>query len=421
MNKNDQIQLFPSLLNGNITIPPSKSISHRAIICAGLSEGESTISNIVFSEDINATIEAMEAIGASIKKEKDKLYIKGIKRVKTPKSEVNCNESGSTLRFMIPILSLSKRKVIVTGKESLLKRPLSLYEHVFKLSGSELTIKHDTIVVNGSIKANDYILDGDISSQFFSGLMFALPTIKEDSTITINGKLESKSYIDLTIDVLDQFGIEIKEIENGYFIEGNQKYMATDYKVEGDYSQAAFFLSAGTFNESISIHGLNHESLQGDMEIIDILQSMKAKIIFEEEGYISTFSSTKGTTIDLSNCPDLGPILALMGALSTGTTKLINAERLKIKESDRISSTVTTLKKLGANIESTDDTITIKGRKWLDGDVSLDSYNDHRIAMMIAIAATKCKKPIILTNPGCVNKSYPGFFDDYKSIGGKFK
>lgn len=417
-NKLD-IELFPSNLKGQIKAPPSKSLSHRALICASLSKGQSIITNIVYSEDILATIGALELLGAKFDKQKNRLIIKGVKKIKAPQVAINCNESGSTLRFLIPIFSLSNKKISFTGKVSLIKRPQSVYEDIFKQDGNTFKVIDNKIVVNGSVTAREYLLKGNISSQFFSGLMFALPLLKGDSTILIDGTLESKGYIDLTIKMLEEFGINIQEIKNGYFIKGNQKYARNNYKVEGDYSQAAFFLVSGILNGLINVSNLDHESLQGDKAIIEVIQKMKGKVIYTENGFITESSSTIGTIVDLSDYPDLGPIIALLGSLSKGKTKIINAGRLRIKESDRIESTVKTLIALGANISSTKDEIIIHGKTALKGGVTVDSYNDHRIAMMISIAASLSKEKVILTNANAVNKSYPNFFEDFKSVGGK--
>lgn len=421
MTSLSQIKLFPSILKGDISVPPSKSLSHRALICASLSKGRSEITNIVFSEDIRTTIEALEQLGAKFEIFEDRVIVTGVKRLKYDNNPVFCNESGSTIRFLIPIFSLTNKEVTFTGKESLINRPQTIYKKIFDHDQNTFKKTAKEIVVKGSVKAREYFIDGNVSSQFFSGLMFSLPLLKEDSTIYIKGKLESKSYIDLTIDILEEFGIEITEIENGYFIPGNQQYKATNYRVEGDYSQAAFFLVAGILNGALKLDDLNHESFQGDYEIINIIKRMKGKIIFAENGFVTETSQTNGTTIDISNCPDLGPIIALLGSLSKGTTTLTNISRLRLKESDRVESTVTTLKALGANINVKDEQIVIYGRQKLNGGITVDSYNDHRIAMMIAIAALRCENPVILTTANAVNKSYPHFYEDYVKVGGNFQ
>lgn len=420
MNKS-VITAFPTSLKGSLKAPPSKSLSHRALICAGLSKGESLIHNLVYSEDINATMGVLEAIGVQFKKTKNTLYVKGVRRIKQPKEAVDCNESGSTLRFMIPVLSLSNKEVTFTGKESLMKRPQNIYQNIFTQDDISFEHTSNEIVVNGSVKARKYKIKGDVSSQFFSGLLFALPLLKEDSTIIVDGNLESKSYIDLTINVLKDFGIDIHETKNGYFIEGNQTYTPKEYTIEGDYSQAAFFLVAGALNGRIEVQDLKHDSLQGDKAIIDIIQAMKGRVVFTENGFVTEQSPLKSTTIDIADCPDLGPIVSLLAALSSGTTNIINAQRLRIKESDRIKSTVETLKALGADITSENDKIIVRGQKTLVGGVTVDSFNDHRIAMMAAIASTKCEKEITITNAEAVNKSYPHFFEDFRKVGGRTK
>lgn len=421
MKHDSLVTLFPSDVRGVVTVPPSKSLSHRALICASLANGKSTINNVLLSEDIKATMASLKTIGAKFDVQGDKIIVTGIKRLKYNNEPVDCNESGSTIRFLIPIFSLTNKEVLFTGKESLINRPFDIYKKIFQEDGNSFVKSDNTITVNGPVKARDYYIDGNVSSQFFSGLMFALPLLKEDSNLYYNGTLESKGYIDLTIEMLDRYGIDIQETINGYFIPGNQEYKTSDYYVEGDFSQSAFPLVAGVLNGVIKVNNLSHDSKQGDKEIIDIIKRMKGKVIYTENGFTTEQSETKGTTIDISNCPDLAPIVALLGALSQGTTTIKNIARLRLKESDRVVSTVKTLQQLGADISVVNEEIIIKGKHSLKGGVTLDSYNDHRIAMMIAIAALKCEQEIALLRPLAVNKSYPHFFDDYKEIGGKFQ
>jgi len=421
MSNNSVVKVFPSLLSGAVKAPPSKSLSHRALICAGLSKGTSVISNLIYSEDIIATMSSLEKLGVKFHKKADKVTVQGVKKIKKMHEKIDCNESGSTIRFLIPLFSLSNEEVIFTGKDSLINRPHSVYKEIYESQGSSFDIINSSIMVNGSIKPNIFHIKGNVSSQFFSGLMFALPLLDEDSTIYIDGILESKSYIDLTIDILDHYGIKVLEIENGYFIEGNQTYIPRDYKVEGDYSQAAFYLVGGVLNGHIKVSELNHSSLQGDRSIIELIKSMKGRVIYLENGFITELSKTYSTVIDLSNTPDLGPIIALLASLSEGETIIKNISRLRLKESDRVYSTVSTLKALGADITSTENEITINGKEQLKGGVTVDTFNDHRIEMMLCIAATRCKYEITISNAMAVNKSYPGFYEDYKSLGGKIK
>ena len=318
------IELFPSALDGKVKAPPSKSLSHRALICAALSRGKSTINNVMYSKDIEATINALELLGAKFDRDNDTIFVTGIKKVKHVSKAIDCSESGSTLRFLIPLFSLSNKTAIFTGATSLINRPQTIYQKIFKQDNNIFEINNNIIMVNGSVKARDYYLKGNISSQFFSGLMFALPLLKEDSTIYVEGVLESKSYIDLTISILKEFGITILELENGYFIEGNQIYKPTTYTIEGDYSQAAFHLVGGVISGLVTVSDLSPISNQGDRAIIDYLKQMKSKLIFTENGFIAELSKTYGTTIDLADCPDLGPIITLLACLSEGKSNVIN-------------------------------------------------------------------------------------------------
>jgi 3-phosphoshikimate 1-carboxyvinyltransferase len=420
MNKNSLITLFPSEIKGEITTPPSKSFSHRALICAALSKGKSVIKNVILSEDINATIDSLKHLGAKFEIDGTTITVHGKKRFKYSGEEVNCNESGSTIRFLIPIFSLTNKRVIFVGKDSLINRPFDVYKEIFIEDNNYFNQTIKQIEIEGSIKARKYYLPGNISSQFFSGLLFSLPLLEDDSYVYYTTTLESKSYIDLTIEMLKEFNIEIKEVKNGYFIRGNQTYKPTTYSVEGDYSQAAFHLVAGVINGHVKVNNLSHESSQGDKEIIEIIKRMKGKVVFTENGYTTEKTQTYGTTIDISNCPDLAPIVALLGSLSKGVTTIKNIERLRLKESDRVESTVCTLSKLGATIKVENNEIIIHGKTSLLGGVTVDSYNDHRIAMMVSVAATVCEQEISLLRPLAINKSYPTFFSDYKKIGGKY-
>jgi 3-phosphoshikimate 1-carboxyvinyltransferase len=416
MSKNVTIKVFPSTIHGTVNVPSSKSLSHRALIAASLAQGISILNNITLSEDVIATINALKQIGAKFKINDTSIFVQGVKKIHHPNKAVYCNESGSTLRFLIPLFSATNKPITFTGKQSLLKRPLSIYKNLAEKDQISFIQSNDKIVVNGFFKGGLYHIDGSVSSQFFSGLMFYLPLLNNDTTIVIDGILESKSYINLTIQILQKFGIRIQEIENGYFIPGNQKYEPNNITIEGDYSQAAFFLVGGVLNGSVTTKNLSLQSLQGDQKIINIIKQMNGKIIYEEDGFIAVKSSTIGKTIDISNCPDLGPIISLLGAVSDGKTILTGAKRLRLKESDRIEAILSTLSKLGANIEQLNDDIIIHGVPSLSGGI-VDSYNDHRIAMMCAMAALASENPVIITRANAVNKSYPNFFNDLKSLG----
>jgi 3-phosphoshikimate 1-carboxyvinyltransferase len=416
----ENIRIIPSSLKGEINIPPSKSLAHRAVICAGLSEGVSNISNIIYSQDIKATIEGMKSLGVEIENYSDNLSIRGRSYPILIKDTIDCIESGSTLRFLISIALLTGEEITFQGRGKLVSRPLNVYYDIFEKQG----IKYETnkgelpLKVKGKLKSGDFFVKGNISSQFITGLMFTLPLLEGDSKIIMTTELESKGYVDLTIDCLKKFGIEIENNDYKEFhIKGNQKYKAMDYRVEGDFSQAAFWIVAGILGKEIRCKDLNVNSLQGDKVILDIVKKMGGKIEVKDGCIDVKQSNTKGITIDASECPDLVPILSVLGAVSEGTTKIINAERVRIKECDRLKAVAAELNKIGAEVEELKDGLIIKGKKVLKGGV-VDSWNDHRIAMAMAVASIKCEKELIITNSRAVNKSYPHFWEDFKKLGG---
>ena len=406
----------PSTCHGSVKIPPSKSMAHRAIICAALSSGKSTISNIDYSVDIQTTIDCMRKLGAKITCHEDSVDIQGIQDFNhLIDHHIECNESGSTLRFLIPIFSLTNQKVIFTGKNRLLKRPQKVYEDLFKENNLYFNQTEEFIEIQGKLCAKEYTLKGNISSQFISGLLFTLPLLENDSKIHILPPFESKSYIDLTIQMLEKFNIHIVwEDDLTLYIKGNQKYYAHDEVVEGDFSQFAFFGVLGAINHDLEIKGMDIHSLQGDKQILDILHDFNCEIDQKDSIYTIKQSNLKAHSIDLKNCPDLGPILCTLAMFSKGTTHITNASRLRLKESDRIEAMVSECKKMGCEIEVIDDEMFIHGGYHAPS-VELDGWKDHRIVMACAIALTKLGGTI----QGCeaITKSYPSFFEDLKSVG----
>ncbi|MCT4564419.1 MAG: 3-phosphoshikimate 1-carboxyvinyltransferase [Maledivibacter sp.] len=424
----NSVKIYPTELKGEIKIPPSKSLSHRAIICAGLSNGVSDIDNLIFSQDIKATLQGMKGLGTrieciEIESHEDTYYVtlRGNPSVKAPESNIDCKESGSTLRFLIPFAGLVGDAVTFTGEGKLVERPLDTYYRIF----DEQSIGYSNddgrlpLRVKGVLKPGSFKVEGNISSQFITGLMFVLPLLDGDSKIIITTELESKGYVDLTIDILNQFGIKIENRDyKEFYIKGNQKYISRDYRVEGDFSQAAFWIVAGILGNSIKCRDLRIDSLQGDRAILEIVQRMGGNLQINEAFITINGSETKGTVIDASQCPDIVPVLAVLGALSNGTTRIINAERLRIKESDRLRAIATELNKLGADVKELEDGLIIEGKENLRGG-TVDSWNDHRIAMSLAIASIKCTEPVIITGSDAVKKSYPDFWKDFMSLGGK--
>ncbi|MBS6183692.1 MAG: 3-phosphoshikimate 1-carboxyvinyltransferase [Clostridium celatum] len=419
------LKIYPSKLKGEVKIPPSKSMAHRAIICAALSDGLCIIENIDYSDDIIATIDAMNSLGAKIVKHKDYIEVIGAygsdEKVKENRI-IDCNESGSTLRFLVPISLLFKGSSKFIGRGNLGKRPLTTYYNIFERQGIEYSYEEGNLnlVINGELKPGTFEVEGNVSSQFITGLLFTLPLLKEDSKIVITTEMESKGYIDLTLRAMSDFGVKI--INNNYrefIIKGNQKYNVRNYRVEGDYSQAAFFLCADSLGNDVLCKDLDLNSLQGDKEVIDILERMNVVFNANDIGVKGTTNGKlSSAVIDGSQCPDIIPVLTSVAALTKGTTEIINAGRLRIKECDRLTAVTSELNKLGAKIIEKEDGLVVTGVEKLQGGVEVWSHKDHRIAMTLAIASTRCEEPIVIKDYECIAKSYPKFFEDFKTLGG---
>ena len=412
------VTIYPHPLKGTLTTISSKSLSHRYLIASSLANGRSRVDNILDSDDLMATRSALSHFGITF----DRHFVHG--GLKTyDKKIIDCYESGSTLRFMIPLAMLFQEDITLTGRGRLPKRPLGVYKDLFlnKHVIFQQPKDHELpLTLRGPLRGGRFILRGDISSQFITGLLFALPLLSDDSVIELSTPLESKSYVDLTLDVLRWFGIRVLDVPPFYYVPGNQDYQPREVTVEGDYSQAAFFLVAGLLSGPITLTNLSVSSRQGDRFIIDILKNMGGKIDVDGKNQQVTahLSTTHGITIDLSDVPDLGPILMALAAVSKGTTHFIHAKRLRIKESDRIESMEKALQQLGVDIRTTDDDVWINGRESLDGDVVLDGCRDHRIVMALSILAMKAKAKITIIGAEAIEKSYPNFFKDYRYLGG---
>ena len=412
-----EITITPTKLSGTITPPPSKSQAHRLIMAAALGAGESVISNVAFSQDILATLTCMEQLGAKWEKlTEDTIRVTGLTggapilgRDGLP--HFDCGESGSTLRFLIPIAIAVAGGGVFTGHGRLMERPQKPYFDLFEEKGIEYELKDGVLTVRGKLESGDYSLPGNVSSQFFTGLLYALPMVEGDSTIRATTALESRSYIDMTLDALTRCGITVTEVDGeypGFRVPGGQMYQATDHTVEADWSQAGFYYAALGAGNNIEITGMNAYSTQGDMKIVPYYLKLKG------EGDVA---------LDVSDCPDLVPPLAAHAALrgAGNVTYIVNAARLRIKESDRLASVTAVLSALGANIEELDDGLVIHGTDDLKGGVTVEAHNDHRIAMMAAMAATGCLAPVTVTGAECVRKSYPNFWEDYEALGGKLE
>ena len=396
------IKINPTKLKGYVNIPASKSIAHRMLICSALANGKSIIGNINYSKDIEATINAMKALGAEVFTDKNNAEINGITH--TPeKSVIDCNESGSTLRFIIPVATALGIKTEFHGRGRLPQRPIDIYTR--ELSKHGITFDYNNTMpftVSGQLTNGIYEIEGNVSSQFITGLLFALPLLNGDSEIVMTSHLESRPYVDITIDVLKKFGIIIEETEKGFHIKGIQTYKAYSGNVEGDFSQAAFFYVANSLGSSITLGNLNTNSVQGDKKIIEIINQT------EQNGFFNA---------DCSDIPDLVPVLAVLASFGKKTSTIYNAERLKIKESNRLETTAELINNLGGDVKITDDGLIIRPTNNMHGG-TIESFGDHRIVMAGAVMATALKEELIINGAEAVTKSYPDFFEDYKKLGG---
>ena len=404
-------------LSGEIRAISSKSEAHRQLICAALSDAPTRIICTDTNNDIDATVSCLNSLGANINRVDDGFTVEPIK---TPIDNANldCGESGSTLRFIIPIIAALGVDASITMHGRLPQRPLSpLYELLAENGIKMSTPGENPFTVSGKLGAGDYSIAANVSSQFISGLLFALSLVDGDSTLTLEGNIESKNYIDMTLDAISIFGGDVTCDNNKFTIRSKGKFTSpTTCVVGGDWSNAAFFLCAGAISKSpITVSGLDTDSSQGDRAILDVLRKMGAKIDICD-GKITVLADTlHGLDLDASQIPDLVPIIATTASVASGKTVIYNASRLKIKESDRIASTCNMISSLGGNITPTDDGMVIVGVGNLSGGV-IDSENDHRIAMSGAIASTVSENPVTISGFEAINKSYPKFKDDFDKL-----
>jgi len=393
-------RITPSCPQGSIKAPPSKSMAHRLLICAGLCPGgESRISGIELSEDILATIDCLRAMGAECSVQGDCVTVRGTDPLAATAGRVlRCRESGSTLRFFIPIALLSREKTGFEGTAKLLSRPLGVYEDICSRQGL-LFERKDSITLQGRLSAGLYTLPGDVSSQFVSGLLFALPLLEADSELRLIPPVESRSYIDLTLSALRDFGVEARWIDDcSIVVPGEQSYRGRNISVEGDHSIAAFLSALNMLGGQVGLQGLRQDSLQGDRVYSGHFQAIK-------EGYAK---------VSLADCPDLGPILFAMAAAFHGG-KFTNTRRLRIKESDRAQAMAQELKKFGAELIVDEDEVSVLPGKLVAPKAELYGHNDHRIVMSMAVLLTKFGGTIY--DAQAVSKSYPGFFETLKNLG----
>ena len=400
------VKITPRRLSGVVTPPPSKSLAHRWILAAALAAGTSVVKNVAFSEDIEATLRCMEALGASWETREDRLQIAGIGGERRPFGDLpqfDCGESGSTLRFLIPIALTVDQGGVFTGRGRLMERPQQPYFDLFDRRGISYALEGGALTVRGSLSPGEYRLRGDVSSQFFTGLLMALPLLEGPSVVISTTKLESASYTSMTMGVLARCGVHVRwsPALNGFGVEPGI-YSPFEETVEADWSQAAFWYAAISLGSNLRLRGLKGQSAQGDAAVV---------------GHYQKLALTGEVKINLSDCPDLLPPLAVMAAVRRGTTHFTHAARLRLKESDRLATVARMLKALGGAVSEEEDGLTVYGVSTLPGGV-VDGANDHRIVMAAAIAATRCQGPVVIRGAEAVRKSYPNFWRDYENLGG---
>lgn len=418
------VKIKPNEIKGKMKSIPSKSLLHRAIILSGIAKDREIILEQVntISEDIEATLTCIEKLGAKTKVEGDSIRITSLGNIKKSKVELHCKESGTTLRLLLPLVSTFSKEATVDCSEGLRKRPIRELIETLEESGLYFKEKGFPINISGNVTTDFFKISGDISSQYVSGLLLLSSLLDQRSSIYLTTKLESRAYVNITIKVLRDFGIIVNELEEGVFeiYGGRDKILPPkEYQIEGDWSNAAFFLVGGCLGDSIKMSGLNLESSQGDKKIVQILKKAGAILTCSDDFISFNRSHLNSFEVDFSETPDLFPILSVVAALSKGQSILKGGERLKLKESNRIESTFQMLKSLGADVKKRDDGLIIQGKEILDGGI-VNSFNDHRIVMSATMASIKCKEPVSIVNAGAVKKSYPNFFDDFKKVGGIF-
>lgn len=408
------LQIIPKKLSGAVTPPPSKSQAHRLLIAAALSGGVSVLHGLAESQDIQATRRCLSALGAGMEDLPDgALRVHGLGHgivMAPPYALLDCGESGSTLRFLIPVALLVQGGASFTGRGRLMERPLKPYEDLFREKGVAWKLEDHILTVNGgrgydalALDSGAYRLPGNVSSQFFTGLLFTLPLLNGDSTLMSTTPLESRDYLEMTRQALAAAGVTTRWAdENTLCVPGGQVYQPFTATVEADWSQAGFWYAADFLDSQVEIRCLDPDSAQGDKVVSELYWKL---------------ARPGDAEIDVSGCPDLLPPLAVMAAVRSGTTRFTNAARLRMKESDRLSTITAALTALGAEVHEEPDRLIIVGKPSLPGG-TVDSANDHRIAMMAAIAATGCTGPVTIRGAECVQKSYPDFWEVYRSLGG---
>ncbi len=413
------IRLLPSRLSGHINATASKSDVHRLLICSALSVSDTELIVPQRSADIDATVRCLTALGAGITYADGGFVIEPItaKRGRNREPMLDCGESGSTLRFLLPVAAVCGRRAWFVGSGRLPERPIDDLITAMETVGVTFSDRRLPMQIGGRMTAGELVLPGNVSSQYISGLLMALPKVEGNSRIRLTSALESSPYVDMTISALDRFGVEIEPLPDGWAIEGGQIYEARDVLVaEGDWSNAAFFLAAGALGKPVTVGGLNMRSPQGDRAIVSILERFGARVYVTDSNVTVEPGELHGCSVKLKMIPDLLPIMAVVAAFSQGETIFTGATRLKLKESDRLNSVAQMIIDLGGAVTELTDGLVVHGQPLVGGKV--DSCGDHRIAMAAAIAACFCADRVTIAGAQVVAKSYPRFFEDFRALGG---
>ncbi|MBR1602095.1 MAG: 3-phosphoshikimate 1-carboxyvinyltransferase [Synergistaceae bacterium] len=418
------VKIAPKILNGVINAPASKSEAHRILICAALSDKKTKIYNLDknnLNDDINATVNCLEALGAGFEFKDNYVIVRPINKIlASDKPHVlNCNESGSTLRFMLPVACALYDQVEFTGKGRLPERPLDDLLSVMKSHGVSFSSDKLPFVTHGRLNAGEFKIRGDVSSQYITGLLLAMPLLNDNSKIILTSSLKSADYVNITLKVLRDFNIEVKASDNSYETAHKGFNSPEVISVGADWSSAAFYLAAGTLGCDVSLSGLDVNSAQGDKKILELLKDFGADVYINEDKIAVNKNKLIAQQIDIDATPDLLPVLAVIAAYAQGETVFYNAARLRLKESDRIKSACEMINALGGQAEERPDALIVRGSNFnkLTGGF-VNGCNDHRIVMAAAIAAVNCNNEVVISDCEAVSKSYVNFFEDYKRLGG---
>ncbi len=406
------VRIKPEALQGTIDSIPSKSVAHRMLICAALSDSPTSITISKSNADIDATVRCLRSLGSEITVENGVYSITPVKRSDSP-VVLDCGESGSTLRFILPVAAAIGQTATIIGAGRLPDRPLGelrtqLEEHGISFSAEKLPFE-----ISGTLRGGEFTLPGNVSSQYITGILMALP-LCGGGHIRLTSELESAPYIDITAFVSRMFGVDVIRTEDGFSVSGAPYHCEKPLVAEGDWSSAAFFLTAGAIGGNVTVRNMNPDSPQGDKAIVDILRAFGAAVSFDGTDVTAEGGSLRGIEIDLREIPDCLPILSVAAACAEGKTRFYNGARLRLKESDRLETTASMLRSFGIECEEKPDELIVTGGTLSFGET--DSFNDHRIAMSACIAATICGGAVF--GAQCASKSYPGFYEDFIKLGG---